>query len=421
MPHSLDQIIPSLSSLGVWTYWVIGLAAMLEAWFVTGVFVPGTLIVDAGGILVQRGVLGPFDLFWFVVAGSILGNSAGYWTGRLARRGLAERGWFVQSATYGRAERLFARHGGLALVIGRFLGPVSGLVPLVAAVAGMAHRKFLAWTVATAVPYALVHIAIGYFLGDILTRFGPMITRLALLGLGFVAALAILWWLVLRIERMWPVALSVGGAVLRAVGETPEIAAWSARHPAVARGIARRFDTTRFAGLPATFLGLVFVYVLFVWVGSVFDFLTSDPIVQIDERVAGLMHVFWAPGVLKLAAHLTALGDSRVVFALALLAIGWLVLRGRRDLAAGLAVSVLGDVLSVMVLKLAFQRPRPALAYFAEATNSFPSGHAAISVAFWGMLAYVLWRVGRLGLVTASLFASGLAFAIGMSRIYLIE
>ena len=74
----------------------------------------------------------------------------------------------------------------------------------------MAHRKFLAWTVATAVPYALVHIAIGYFLGDILTRFGPMITRLALLGLGFVAALAILWWLVLRIERMWPVALSVG-------------------------------------------------------------------------------------------------------------------------------------------------------------------------------------------------------------------
>lgn len=421
MPHTLDQIIPSLASLGIWTYWVIGLAALLEAWFVTGVVIPSTLVVDAGGMLVQQGVLGFFDLAWFVSIGSILGGEAGYWTGRLARRGLAEKSWFTRSAAYRRAETLFQRYGGLAMVLGRFLGPVAGLVPLAAALAGMERRRFAVWNVVTSVPFTLAHVSLGYFLGDVFTRFGPMFTRVAALGLGLVVALALLWWLVIRFERMLPVVVSVGRSVVRAVGETPEVAAWTQAHPAVARFAARRLETGRFAGLPATFLGVVFVYILFVWAGGVFDVLTADPIVQADERVAALVHAFWTPGALRLAAHVTALGDPRVVVALGILAVGWLTLRGRRDLATGLVTSVAGNFASVMVLKALFHRPRPALAYFAETTNSYPSGHAAISVAFWGMLFYVAWRMRRLGMVAASLAAVTVAFAIGASRIYLIE
>lgn len=53
MPHTLDQILPSLASLGLWSYWIIAAAALFEAFFVTGLFVPGMLVVAAGGILVQ--------------------------------------------------------------------------------------------------------------------------------------------------------------------------------------------------------------------------------------------------------------------------------------------------------------------------------------------------------------------------------
>ena len=421
MPHTLDQIVPSLASLGLWTYWVIGLAALLEAWFVTGVAVPGTLVVDAGGILVQQGVLDFFDLAWFVAIGAALGGEAGYWTGRLARRGLVEKSWFTRSPAYRRADMLFQRHGGLALMLGRFLGPVAGLVTLAAALAGMDRRRFAIWNIAAAVPYALVHVAIGYFLGEFLTRFGPLFTRVAALAVGLVVALALLWWLVIRIERLTPLVVSVGRSVVRAALETPEVSAWTRAHPGLARFTARRFETGRFAGLPATFLAVVFVYILFIWAGGVFDFLTADPIVQADERIAALVHAFWTPGALRLAAHVTALGDPRVVPALWLLALGWLVLRASRDLAAGLATSVIGNLVSVTLLKALFDRPRPALAYFAETSNSYPSGHAANSVAFWGMLFYVAWRTRALGMVAAGLAAVTIAFAIGASRIYLIE
>jgi len=36
MSLSLDQILPSLQALGIFGYWLIGLASMLEAFFLTG-------------------------------------------------------------------------------------------------------------------------------------------------------------------------------------------------------------------------------------------------------------------------------------------------------------------------------------------------------------------------------------------------
>ena len=135
MSISLDQILTSLQALGVFGYWLIGLGSLLEAFFLTGVVVPGTLIVDAGGILVQRGLLDFFDLVWFVAIGSVLGSELGYWTGKLAMNRLPGRQRIGDSATVVRAKGLFEKRGGMALVIGSFLGPVAGLVSLAAGMA----------------------------------------------------------------------------------------------------------------------------------------------------------------------------------------------------------------------------------------------------------------------------------------------
>ena len=64
---------------------------MLEGFFFTGVIVPGTLIADAGGILVQSGVLDFFDLVWFVAVGSIIGGEISFRVGRWMARRLSGR------------------------------------------------------------------------------------------------------------------------------------------------------------------------------------------------------------------------------------------------------------------------------------------------------------------------------------------
>ncbi|MEX5516601.1 LssY C-terminal domain-containing protein [Pseudophaeobacter sp. 1A09344] len=421
MPHTLDQILPSLEALGLWSYWIIGLASMLEAFFATGVFVPGTLVVDSGGILVQQGAIDFFDLAWFVAIGSILGGEISYWAGVWARRGMNTRWKPENSPSYLKAERLFRRHGGLALVLGRFAGPVSGLVPFAAAVAGMERRKFLIWNIFSGFPYALGHVAFGYFLGDVITRIGPIATRLAIFAGAVLLLLAVLWWLIIRIERMLPFVLSILRSIAQAVATNPDVAAWSARHPKLAGLIAHRFDASRASGLTATLLGGAILYILVIWAGSALDFLMAEPIVLADTRLANLIHAFWTPWLLKTAAHVTALGDWRVVASLMVAALAGLWLRRRPDLMLGLTASVAGNVVTVALLKRIFDRPRPELAYFVETSGSFPSGHAAISVALYGMLFFAVWRLGRLGPIMAALLAATLAFVIGLSRLYLIE
>ncbi len=57
-----DFLLPSLEAMGLLAYWVVGAASLLEAFFVTGIILPGSIIVDLGGVLVHRGLLDFFDL-----------------------------------------------------------------------------------------------------------------------------------------------------------------------------------------------------------------------------------------------------------------------------------------------------------------------------------------------------------------------
>ncbi|PTX48901.1 membrane protein DedA with SNARE-associated domain [Gemmobacter caeni] len=394
---------------------------MLEAYFLTGIVIPGTLIVDAGGILVQRGLLDFLDLVWFVAVGSILGSEMSYWTGRLAKDRLPGRRRIENSAAFARATRLFARHGGVALVIGRFLGPVAGLVPLAAALAGMERRRFLIWNIIGSVPYAFVHVAIGYALGGALGQIGGSVTRVAVLIGAILLLLAVLWGLLYSLLRLLPLAGMVLAAALRGIAEIPLMAKALKRHPETVHRVVARFDRSTFTGLPLTFLSLLIIYIGVVWIDTAMDFALDASMAALDMRLAELIHQFWSPAPIRIASWITIPGGVRVVAPLVAATLIWLVLAGQRPLATGLTVSVMGNTLTVSLLKHAFGRSRSPLGYFVETSGSFPSGHAAVSVAAYGMLTYVLWRTRVLRAESALLLAGLVAFAIGVSRIYLIE
>ncbi|PWE50448.1 hypothetical protein DEM26_05855 [Thioclava sp. NG1] len=421
MLDAIHQVLPNLAALGIFGYWVIGAAAGLEAFLPTGLFLPGTLLVDAGGVMVQRGMLDLLDLLWFVAIGSVLGGEATFWLGRHARRGMLGR-WNVEGmAAYRRAEKLFARHGGLAIVMGRFLGPVAGFVPFAAAVAGMETRRFRIWNLLSGLPYAVFHVGFGYALGAGFAQLSPMMTRNTLFVLGIVVIAAVLFWILRRLDRAVPYLLAMAGGLMDDIARHPRIDSWGGRHPKTAAWIARRLDRTKFSGLPLSLLALAFLYLASVLVGLSLDFLQSDPIVQIDARLAALMRLFWTPGLIQVFTWITALGDTQLVAALLVLALVWLAWLRRFDLATGLVVSLGLDLVSVIILKAGFGRPRSILGYFHETSGSFPSGHATLSVAFYGMLVFLLWRLSRIGALSASFLAFLFAGLIGLSRLYLVE
>lgn len=421
IPHSLDQLLPSLQSMGIWTYWILALFAMLEAIVFTGVLVPGAFAVIAGGILVQRGMIDFFDLAWFVAIGTILGSEISFRLGRLAAHGLSSRGNFASSKYTRRAGEMLTRYGGFAMVVGRFFGPLSAFVPFSAAMAGMSQRRFTAWNLASALPYALGLPALGYFFGRAIGTMGAAAPRILAFSLGALIVLALLWYVFTRLMRALPMLREILNYVVTGFTGTAFVMRQRRKYPRLSAFAAARFETARFLGLTATILGLLFIYLFTVYLDSVYEFIGAAGVVPTDTRLANLLYAARDSRLIAVFGWITAMGGWKVVVTMLAGASAALLILRRRDLLAGLWLVVIGNQLTVTLLKSFFGRPRSALGYFTETSGSFPSGHAASSVAIWGMLFYLAWRTRMLPAVAAGLAAITLAFLIGLSRIYLIE
>lgn len=86
------------------------------------------------------------------------------------------------------------------------------------------------------------------------------------------------------------------------------------------------------------------------------------------------------------------------------------------------AVNLVCVVLLNTVLKVIVQRPRPdGFRLISETGYSFPSGHSMVSMAFFGLLIWMVWRYHRkdvMRIVWCVVFGLVIAM-VGISRIYL--
>lgn len=83
-------------------------------------------------------------------------------------------------------------------------------------------------------------------------------------------------------------------------------------------------------------------------------------------------------------------------------------------------LTVGGTALSSLILKNIFQRPRPSSSLVLEKTFSLPSSHAAVALALYGFLVFIILRSVRSNLWRLIIFTLGLViiFLIGYSRLY---
>lgn len=120
---------------------------------------------------------------------------------------------------------------------------------------------------------------------------------------------------------------------------------------------------------------------------------------------------------------ITSLGSTTVLTLVTLVAIGYLLIAGKRGAALLVAVSVGGGTLISSLFKAIFDRPRPDIvAHIIDvSTASFPSGHAMLSAVTYLTLGALMARVepSHLRKVYFLGLAVFLTLAIGFSRVYL--
>jgi membrane-associated protein len=141
---------------------VFGLALFVSA---LGIPLPSSLMVLAGGAFVQQGVMEWKMTFLFGLLGAVLGDSASYAMGHVAKGWVQRR--FGQTTTWQTAQRSFNRGGAIAIYLTRFfITPLAVPTNLIAASSGYRFRRFLFFDVAGEVTWLVVYGGLGYLFGN---------------------------------------------------------------------------------------------------------------------------------------------------------------------------------------------------------------------------------------------------------------
>lgn len=366
----LDSLSAWLTANPVWLGLAIFLVACTECLAIVGILVPGTLLLFAVAVLAGNGALTLSQTLALAYCGGLLGDALSYATGRYFHQDIRRLpGLRHHPQWLFGAEAYFQRYGVASLLVGRFIGPLRPMLPMVAGMLNMPFGRFLVVSLLAAAGWAVAYLLPGWATGAAL--------RLPLPP-GF-----------------WPqAAVLAGGLALLLL-----LSAHSSLHE------------QRHAGLITAGSSLLLLAGLLLGWPS---------LSQLDQGLLALVQEQRGASLDRLMVLVTRLGDfTSQVAAGTLLCL--LLLLARQWRALGFAGgALLGTALANGALKALFARHRPEVLVEPLHSFSFPSGHSSAAFAFFLVLGVLAGRGQPARLRLTWLLLAGLpALAIALSRVYL--
>jgi membrane-associated protein len=180
-------------TLGGWAYPAVAGFAFLETGAFVGLAVPGETAVVVGGVVAERGGVELLPLIGLVWVAAAAGDLVSFLLGRRLGRPFIERHgprFQLGPERLERVDRFYERHGGKAVLLGRFTGLVRAVSPFVAGSSGLALTRFVAWSAAGALLWSATFVLVGYGFSESFAESGEAAARIGA-GAALVAALTL--------------------------------------------------------------------------------------------------------------------------------------------------------------------------------------------------------------------------------------
>jgi membrane protein DedA with SNARE-associated domain len=417
----LQSLLEDVSTtLGAWTYLLVGLFAFAETGAFVGLVVPGETVMLLGGAVAGQGAIDIYLLIAIAWFSAWLGDTTSFFLGRrLGRSFVLDHGPRVgiSHERFEKVEDYFGRHGGKTIFIGRFISLVRAFAPFIAGSSGMRYRDFVPYSILGTGLWASAHILVGYFFSRSIETAGKYAAKGAFLLATLIVVVAGIVFLYRHFRegenRRAAVRWMEGRRATRwlvELGRRPQL-----------RFVWDRVTPGGTFGLEFTSLMAVLAVALFVLVAYAVVLGENPGPTPGDETAREIVDHLRSGALTSIAKAITWFGSGGVVLALAALCAALLAWRRRWTefwvLVAGMAITQTG----IDALKDAVDRPRPADPLVSAAGPAYPSGHAAHSVFYLWLAVTVVLRL-RPGMARgAAVVAAGFALTalIGLSRVYL--
>lgn len=399
--NNFYNILPTIETFRPVGYLFIFLFAVLESVAFAGLFVPGTLFTIFFGFLVAQGTL---TFGWsavLAISGAIIGDGLSFYLGRHSGRWFKDDSRWLKKSYLDRGQKFFEKHGAKSVFIGRFVGPIRPFIPFVAGLSNMKRPLFFIYNFTSATLWGLLYLGIGYYLGKLsLDLTGDVVRHfeLGVLILGLLVALLITWWSLrqrLEVVRAWARFLKLF------------------RFRFLATNSQRKIKVTL-----VTIILILFYYFV-AGSGLVLSILENGLITNFDNKILPLVTGEGGGLAGTFFIFVTNLGNGWVLIVSTLFSV-LLLARFDRLAARGLIIGLFATEFLVYLGKILIGRGRPPEGLLSEPSFSFPSGHAAGSLFFYGFLTFLAWRYIKRPLwrQIALVIFPILIVLIGFSRLY---
>jgi len=164
--HLDTYLADIIARYGTWTYGIVFAVIFLETGLVVTPFLPGDSLLFAAGTFAALGALNVWALIGLLCVAAIAGDTVNYWIGhQLGDRAYSTR--WIRKEHLDRTHAFFEKHGGITILLARFVPIVRTFAPFVAGIGRMSYGYFLMYNVVGGVVWVVSLTSAGYFFGNI--------------------------------------------------------------------------------------------------------------------------------------------------------------------------------------------------------------------------------------------------------------
>ena len=161
-----------LGIFGNYVYLALFFVVFAETGLAVGFFLPGDSLLVVSGLFAAANKLNIFLVLIAFFAGSVIGDSTGYWTGRVMGKRLFNRedSFVFKPSRVEKAKNFFDKYGAKTVIMARFVPIVRTFAPIVVGASEMPYGKFLPYSILGGLLWISSMVFAGYFLGGIIEQ-----------------------------------------------------------------------------------------------------------------------------------------------------------------------------------------------------------------------------------------------------------
>lgn len=411
-------VTPMLEWLNQNPQWA-GLATFVisagESVAIVGTIVPGTVTMTAIGALAGAGIIPLWSTMIWAILGAIVGDGISYWIGHYFKDRIRRMWPFRDNpGVLEKGEAFVHKYGVASVFIGRFVGPVRALVPVVAGMLGMKPIQFTIANVTSAIGWAPAYMLPGILLGAASQELPPGIAMHVILNFILIILLiALCIWLLVKIiqfahkqidhmqDKLWRYMKSSN--ILFPITVL-------LKHHDPKRKHGHLNLALYFLIASVSFLTLAF-YVKVVGPQSI---TLNDAAFHLTRGIRG-------PALDSIMLNITMLGQKQVIYAVILVIFGYLLYSKHFREAWHAFMLTIFAMGGVFVFKHLLEIARPWGILNGPTSYSMPSGHTVLSTTLYMGMAFLVATSMRSGFYKRLVYLTALlvTVSVGISRVYL--